>query len=133
MFPLSLESCQKTLSTESVKAVNALAACTAAVLGDERRRLVLDAREQQRIEDWWGRNLQALVERCVDCLESTVDYSVGDTVEYSHLGGRSREIKVTARHASIKDNGDRAQAGFDGVALGVKTWGYDTGVVRVVR
>lgn len=68
MFAQDLEKCQKTLEHEGGKAVDALTVATAAVISDERGRLVLDANEQQEIEDFWRRNFPALMSKATDAL-----------------------------------------------------------------
>ncbi len=63
MFPPSLDKCQSSLNHEGTRAVEALTASTAAFIGDKRQEVVLDANEQQAIEDFWIRNMPALWEK----------------------------------------------------------------------
>jgi len=65
MFPRDLEDCQKALESEGSKAVDALTVCSAAVIGDARGRVVLDAQEQQKIEDFWRRNFPLLMSKAL--------------------------------------------------------------------
>lgn len=63
MFPQHLKDCQKALTHEGGKAVDALTVATAAFIGDARGEVVLDANEQQRIEEFWVRNLSVLLQK----------------------------------------------------------------------
>lgn len=62
------------------------------------------------------------------------DYKVGDIIEYSPFGGGIRRVRVTARHADVKNG----EPGFDGElvdsshALGNEVWGFDRQIVRVL-
>lgn len=69
MFAQKLDSCDSTFTKESQKAIDALTICTAAKIGKARGRVVLDAPEQQKIEDFWARNIEVLMEKSQDVLQ----------------------------------------------------------------
>jgi hypothetical protein len=62
-----------------------------------------------------------------------LDYQVGDIIEYRPFGGGIRRVRVTAKHADVKNG----KPGFDGEllegqhALGHEVWGYNSQVVSV--
>ena len=66
---------------------------------------------------------------------TTIDYNVGDTIEYVTFTGSPRQVVVTLREADIKGG----HPGFDGHAPGrendegARFWGYDDQITRVVR
>ena len=60
MFAQSLAKCQKSLEEDGMRAVEALTVSTAAYIGDKRELVVLDANEQQKIEEFWVRNMPIL-------------------------------------------------------------------------
>jgi hypothetical protein len=56
-----------------------------------------------------------------------IEYQVGDTVEYTPMGGGSRIVVVTDKDDNIKNG----RPGFEALTEGV--WGYDDQIVRVVE
>ena len=63
-----------------------------------------------------------------------LEYKVGDTISYRPFGGGIRRVRVTARHADVKNG----RPGFDGellegaTALGtIEVWGYDNQIVSM--
>lgn len=61
-----------------------------------------------------------------------MDYTVGSIVEYRAFGGGVRVVRITARHADIKNG----RPGFDAEYLSgsdYDVWGYDSQIVRVLQ
>ena len=59
-------------------------------------------------------------------------YEVGDIVRYETYTGELRTVKVTGKHAEIKNG----KSGFDGHIHGAefdKIWGYDAQIIRVFK
>jgi len=59
-------------------------------------------------------------------------YEVGDTVRYETFTGELRTVRVTAKHAEIKNG----KPGFDGYIHGNEddtVWGYDNQIIRVFK
>ena len=135
MFPQSLKQCQPTLETARTKAIDALTLATAAQLGlefgAEHWSGPLDATQQQKIEGFWERNFEALLQRAIDTTHST-PYKVGDTVLYLSENGGETHVQVLARR-EVGLPAMPTKPGFDGIRNGCSVWGYDSGVVRVVR
>jgi hypothetical protein len=64
-------------------------------------------------------------------MHMTIDYEVGDTIEYSPFGGGVRRVLVEAKESDIKNG----YPGFDGTIAGgeATVWGYDDQIIRVVK
>jgi hypothetical protein len=63
----------------------------------------------------------------------TIDYQIGDIIEYVAFTNELRRVKVTLRDQDIA----KGKPGFEGVALSGPTisnyvWGYDSQVKRVI-
>ncbi len=63
-------------------------------------------------------------------IQGTLNYEVGDEIEYEDLGGGRRIARVTMKSSNIKNG----RSGFDCVGNNSEQWwGYDYQIIRVVR